>query len=83
MGTFLKSLRPKMTLDQTGEAVFSLEPSDDQIGAEALTEVLDLPQKLLSGKKRAVVVLDEFQEVKDLLPNDGFERVMRSVFRLL
>ncbi len=81
LGTFLKSLRPKMTLDQTGEAGFSFEPSDEQIGDEALTEVLDLPQKLLSGKKRAVVVLDEFQEVKDLLPNDGFERVMRSAIQ--
>ena len=81
LGTFLKSLRPKMTLDQTGEAGFSFEPSDEQIGAEALTEVLDLPQKLLSGRRRAVVVLDEFQEVKDLLPNDGFERVMRSAIQ--
>ena len=89
LGTFLKSLRPKMTLDQTGEAGFSFEPSDEQIGAEALTEVLDLPQKLLSGKKRAVVVLDEFQEVKDLLPNGRMslamhiEDVMRSESRLL
>ena len=40
-----------------------------------------LPQKLLAGKGRAVVVFDEFQEVKDLLPNDGFERVMRSVIQ--
>ena len=54
-----------------------------------MTEVLDLPQKLLSGKKRAVVVLDEFQEVKDLLPNGRMslamhiEDVMRSESRLL
>ena len=81
LGTFLKSLRPKMTLDQTGEAGLSFEPSDAPIGPEALTEVLDLPQKLLAGKGRAVVVFDEFQEVKDLLPNDGFERVMRSVIQ--
>ena len=81
LGTFLKSLRPKMTLDQTGEAGLSFDLSDAQIGAEALTEVLDLPQRLLSGKGRAVVVFDEFQEVKDLLPNDGFERVMRSAIQ--
>ncbi len=81
LGTFLKSLRPKMTLDQTGAAGFSFESSDAPIGSEALTEVLDLPQKLLSGKGRAVVVFDEFQEVKDLLPNDGFERVMRSAIQ--
>lgn len=81
LATFLKSLRPKMTLDQTGEAGLSFDLSDAQIGAEALTEVLDLPQKLLSGKRRAVIVFDEFQEVKDLLPNDGFERVMRSAIQ--
>ena len=81
LGTFLKSLRPKMTLDQTGEAGLSFESPDVSIGPEALTEVLDLPQKLLAGKGRAVVVFDEFQEVKDLLPNDGFERVMRSVIQ--
>ena len=81
LGTFLKSLRPKMTLGPTGEAGLSFDPSDAPIGPEALTEVLDLPQKLLSGKGRAVVVFDEFQEVKDLLPNDGFERIMRSAIQ--
>ena len=81
LGTFLKSLRPKMTLDQTGAAGLSFESSDVPIDSEALTEVLDLPQKLLSGKGRVVVVFDEFQEVKDLLPNDGFERVMRSAIQ--
>lgn len=81
VGSFLKSLRPKMTIDQTGEAGLSFEASDTPIGSEALTEVLDLPQKLLAGKGRAVVVFDEFQEVKDLLPNDRFERVMRSAIQ--
>ena len=81
LGTFLKSLRPKMTLDQTGAAGISFESSDAPIDSEALTEVLDLPQKLLPGKGRAVVVFDEFQEVKDLLPNDGFERIMRSAIQ--
>ena len=81
IGMFLKSLRPKMTIDQAGEAGLSFEPSDAPIGSEALTEVLDLPQKLLAAKGRAVIVFDEFQEVKDLLPNDRFERVMRSAIQ--
>ena len=81
LGMFLKSLRPKMSLGPTGETGLSFEPSDATVGPEALTEVLDLPQKLLSGKGRAVAVFDEFQEVKDLLPNDGFERVMRSAIQ--
>lgn len=78
LGTFLKSLRPKMTIGPSGEASLTFEPFDASIGPEALSEVLDLPQRLLSGKGRAVVVFDEFQEVKDLLPSDGFERTMRS-----
>ena len=81
IGMFLKSLRPKMTIDPTGEAGLSFEPSDAPIGSEALTEILDLPQKLLPAKGRAVIVFDEFQEVKDLLPNDRFERVMRSAIQ--
>ncbi len=81
LGGFLKSLRLKMAVDQNGEASFSLDASEAEIGTEALTEVLDLPQKLLSGDRRAIIVLDEFQEVKDILPDDRFERVMRSVIQ--
>ena len=81
IGEFLKSLRPKLTVDPNGDAGFTFEGAADGIGTEALTEVLDLPQRLLSGKRRAVVILDEFQEVKDLLPGDRFERVMRSVIQ--
>ncbi len=81
LGEFLKSLRLKMTMDQNGEASFSLDATETEIGTEALTEVLDLPQKLLSGNRRAVIVLDEFQEVKDILPDDRFERVMRSAIQ--
>ena len=81
LGEFLKSLRLKMTVDQNGETSFSLDTTESGIGTEALTEVLDLPQKLLSGNRRAVIVFDEFQEVKDILPDDRFERVMRSAIQ--
>ena len=81
LGEFLKCLRPKLTLDQTGEAGFSFDTAGEAIGSEALTEVLDLPQRLLKGKSRAVIVMDEFQEVQDLLPDDRFERVMRSAIQ--
>lgn len=81
LGGFLKSLRPKLTLGSNGETGLTFEPADHAIGSEALSEVLDLPQRLLPKGKRAVVVFDEFQEVGDLLPNDRFERVMRSVIQ--
>ena len=78
LGTFLKSLRPKMTLGPTGEAGLSFEPSDAPIGPEALTEVLDLPQRLLSGKGRAVVVFDEFQDMLKLDNAMGILAEMRG-----
>jgi len=81
LGDFLKSLRPKLTLGATGETGISFDAVGSEIGSEALTEVLDLPRRLLPKGKRAVIVFDEFQEVGDLLPDDRFERVMRSVIQ--
>ena len=81
IGEFLKSLRPKVSLGADGEAELSFDSVDEKIDSESLTEVLDLPHRLLGRGKRAVVVLDEFQEVEGLLPNDRFERVMRSVIQ--
>ena len=81
LGGFFKNLRPKLDLSPDGSTGFSFEPAGHSIGSEALSEVLDLPQRLLSGNRRAVVVLDEFQEVEGLLPDDRFERVMRSVIQ--
>ena len=81
LGGFLKSLRPKLTLDAAGEAGITFDTAEHEIGTEELTEILDLPQKLLPKDKRAVIVFDEFQEVGDLLPDDRFERVMRSVIQ--
>lgn len=81
MGEFLKGLRPKLTLGANGEPGFTFDSVGTEIGSEALTEVLDLPQRLLGKGRRAVVVFDEFQEVGDLLPDDRFERVMRSAIQ--
>ena len=81
LGGFLKSIRPKLTLDASGEVGVAFDLAEREFGSEELTEVLDLPQKLLGKGRRAVVVFDEFQEVGDLLPDDRFERVMRSVIQ--
>lgn len=81
IGSFLKSLRPKFTLDSNGEVGVALGSDQTAISTEGLTEVLDLPQKLVPSGKRAVIVFDEFQEVGGLLPTDRFERVMRSVIQ--
>lgn len=75
---FFSGLRPKLAIDKDGEVGFSFDTASSEIGPEELSEVLDLPQKLSDGR-RILIVMDEFQEVEELLPNCGFERVMRSV----
>jgi AAA+ ATPase superfamily predicted ATPase len=81
LGEFLKSLRFKMTIGADGEPGFSMESAQSRIGPETLEEVLDLPRRLVSANKRAVIVLDEFQEVEELLSDGQFERTMRSVIQ--
>ena len=81
IGELLKSLRFKMTIGTDGEPGFSIESAQSRIGSEALEEVLDLPHRLVPAGKRAVIVLDEFQEVAELLPDGQFERTMRSVIQ--
>lgn len=77
---FFKYLRPVFSLAPDGEMGLSFNTAEKEMGPEELSEVLDLPQRL-AGDKRILIILDEFQEVKDILPNDGFERVMRSVIQ--
>ena len=81
IGEFLKTLRVKLTIGVDGEAGLSIDTANARIDSEELTEVLDLPQRIVPKNKRAVIVMDEFQEVAELLPNDQFERVMRSVIQ--
>ena len=50
------------------------------MGPDELSEVLDIPQRLSAGR-RVLIVMDEFQEVEAILPDCGFERVMRSVIQ--
>jgi hypothetical protein len=77
---FFKRLRPKLTIGSDGEAGFTFDAVPGGMGPEELSEVLDLPQRLSDGK-RILIIMDEFQEVESLLPDCGFERVMRSVIQ--
>ena len=80
LADFFKSLRPKIAIGADGEASFSFDSATSQMGPEELSEILDLPQRLSDGR-RILVAFDEFQEVEDILPNGGFERIMRSVIQ--
>jgi len=72
----IRSARPVLTMDQEGKPVLSLESGRGGSTSALFEEVVDLPEKL-AGKKRWVVVLDEFQEVENL-NGETFEKQLRA-----
>ena len=78
-GEFLKSLRPKIYLE---EGKIGVEIYREETNKNTLTEALDFPQKVAEKRdQRIVMAFDEFQEITKL---DGreIEKTMRSVFQL-
>lgn len=77
-GLFRK-VKPVIGLDEDGKPQLSYSFASGKIGPSELSEVLDLPARLLSPEKSAVIVIDEFQEVAELGLKNRFEQIMRSV----
>lgn len=77
-GLFRK-VKPVIGIDDEGKPQLSYSFESGKIGTSELSEVLDLPAKLLSPEKSAVIVIDEFQEVAELGLKNRFEQIMRSV----
>ena len=75
---FIRSARPVLTLDEEGKPVLSLETHAGNYSA-LFEEVVNLPEKL-AGKKRWVVVFDEFQEVENL-NGESFEKELRATIQ--
>ena len=77
----LASLRPKLTLGDDGKPSLEIDFGHHGATAKSLAEVLALPETLSSGKRRIVVVFDEFQEIAALSRRVPAERVFRSVIQ--
>ncbi len=75
-----KLLRPALSIDQNGQVTFSLEIKKDET-APLIEDVLEgINRYVEKEKKRAVVCLDEFQQVTQL-KTDQLEKYMRSIFQ--
>ncbi|MCR5561351.1 MAG: hypothetical protein K6F58_05995 [Bacteroidales bacterium] len=61
----------------TGSMDVSFQPSASE--TEMLEDVLSLFEKVHSEKDRLIVVMDEFQEIKDIAPN--LDRQMRAIMQ--
>lgn len=77
---FIKTFRliPVVTLNPvTGETEISFRPGSGEL--TPLEDVLNLIEKLSVGKKKIIVVMDEFQEIFRI--SSGLDRFLRSVMQ--
>ena len=77
----LSSLRPRLTVGDDGKPSLELDFGRGGPTARSLEEVLALPEKFASKKRRFIVVFDEFQEVVALSRRVPAERIFRSVIQ--
>ena len=77
-GNLLSRLRPKFTVGEDGAPSLELDVSGRKFSADDLEDVLNLPEKTASGKRKFVVVFDEFQEIEGLSQSMPMEGVFRG-----
>ena len=73
----VKCVRPTVSFGSDGSPEFSIDFVEKNISANAINEVLELPQKLATDGSEVVVVFDEFQEVTRF-KEIRFEELLRS-----
>ena len=78
--TALKGLRPRVTMNQDGTPSIELDFASAPPTAASVEEALNLSERL-AGKKRAIVVFDEFQEIAALSDKLPLERIFRSAIQ--
>ncbi len=72
------SLAPSLTVDESGQTTLSFGVRRDKDLVPVLEQVLAAPARISDGKRRAVVVFDEFQRIAEY-DSDLVERRLRSV----
>ena len=81
LARFLKGLRPKLTISETGEPSLEMDFSGGPPTTKTLEDVLALPESIRIGGKNVIVVFDEFQEIERLSSDLPAERIFRSVIQ--
>ncbi len=72
------SLTPSLTVDDAGNPTLTFGLQRDKDLVPVLEQVLAAPARISDGKRRAVVVFDEFQRIAEY-DSDMVERRLRSV----
>jgi len=74
---YITGIVPSVSFDSSGSPSFSLSWIENRDKEQTLSDVINLPQKLSSSKKKWIIAFDEFQEVTKL-NGDNFEKLLRS-----
>jgi len=78
ISSFLKSVRPLITMNQDGTPSVWLD-IPPQNKTQSFSEIVNLPEKL-AGKQRWVIIIDEFQEIENF-GGESFEKELRAVIQ--
>ncbi|MDZ7742727.1 MAG: ATP-binding protein [Bacteroidota bacterium] len=74
----ISGIVPSVSFDSAGVPSFSFSWVEGQNKEQTLNDVIDLPKKLSTEKKKWIVAFDEFQEVVKL-NGDNFEKVAQKL----
>lgn len=77
VATIVKGFKPVLTFDENARPEISINYNESHLSDFTIEEILDLPENLSNGKKKYIVVMDEFQEITKL-NGEGFENIIRS-----
>ncbi len=73
----VKSIRPILSIGSDGLPELGIDFVEHRVSPQTLSDVLDLPQKLIKDNQKVIVIFDEFQEITNF-EKIGFENLLRS-----
>lgn len=80
LSKLIRGIVPSITFNSQGIPEFSFSWIDGAEKVETLEDVINLPEKFATSKKRWIVAFDEFQEITTL-NGESFEKILRSLIQ--
>jgi AAA+ ATPase superfamily predicted ATPase len=80
LNKLIRGIVPSITFSQYGNPEFSFSWVENVEKDDTLEDVINLPERLATKKKRWIIAFDEFQEI-DKLNGDSFEKHLRSLIQ--
>ena len=80
LGKLIRGIVPSVSFDNFGNPQFSFSWIEGNDKDATLEDVINLPEKLASSKKKWIIAFDEFQEIVKL-NGESFEKTLRSIIQ--